>query len=318
MRVLTVTPNPALDQTVTLDRLVPGAVHRARDVRQDAGGKGVNVASCLADWGVPVTAAGLLGADNAAPFEALFAAKGIADGFLRVPGATRINLKLVDAMGTTDVNMGGMSVDAGHAAALVEAVAAQAADLAVLSGSLPPGCPGDLYAALVARLRAAGVRVLLDTSGAPLAAALAGAVLPQVVKPNRDELAEWHGAPLPDRAAVVRVARDLHGRGVELVVVSLGGDGALFLSGEGAFAAKGRAGTIASTVGAGDAMVAGIAAALAEGAGLERIARLATAFAVAKLGLAGPHLPGRTAVEAIAADVEIEALPLPAPAGEER
>ncbi|WP_244914045.1 PfkB family carbohydrate kinase, partial [Methylobacterium frigidaeris] len=78
-RVLTLTLNPAIDRTVTLERLEPGTVHRAQAVRDDAGGKGINVASCLADWGIPVAAAGVLGADNATAFEALFSAKGIED-----------------------------------------------------------------------------------------------------------------------------------------------------------------------------------------------------------------------------------------------
>ena len=90
-RILTLTLNPAIDRTVTLDRLVPGEVHRARAVRDDAGGKGINVASCLADWGLPVTAAGVLGAGNAAVFETLFSAKGIADRCVCVAGETRIN-----------------------------------------------------------------------------------------------------------------------------------------------------------------------------------------------------------------------------------
>ena len=94
--VLTVTLNPALDQTITLDRLRLGEVHRARSVRIDAAGKGVNVASCLADWGVATAVTGVLGAGNATAFDALFAAKRIADGFVRRPGDTRINVKLLD------------------------------------------------------------------------------------------------------------------------------------------------------------------------------------------------------------------------------
>ena len=90
-RILTLTLNPAIDQTIVLDALVPGSVQRASAVRSHAGGKGVNVASCLADWGLNVAATGILGADNAAPFDQLFARKGIADRFLRIPGETRTN-----------------------------------------------------------------------------------------------------------------------------------------------------------------------------------------------------------------------------------
>ncbi|WP_156840204.1 1-phosphofructokinase [Novosphingobium aquimarinum] len=313
MTVLALTFNPAIDQTVVLDRLTVGAVHRASHVRQDAGGKGVNVASCLADWGTPVAAYGLLGSDNAASFDALFAKKAIPDRMIRIPGSTRVNLKLVDDAATTDINLDGIAIDRECAQRIAASLqsAAQSGDLAVLSGSLPPGCPADIYATLTAALRERGVRVLLDTSGLPLACALEGAVLPDVIKPNREELADWLGRSLPDTAALLSAAHDLRRRGVCLVVISAGEDGALFVSDEGAIAAKLTLDEITSTVGAGDAMVAGIGAALAEGASLERIARLSTAFAVAKLGMAGPNLPAPAEVEALAERVAVDWLETP-------
>ncbi|EIZ80889.1 1-phosphofructokinase [Novosphingobium sp. Rr 2-17] len=307
-RVVTLTFNPAIDQTVTLPHLVPGEVHRATSVLQNAGGKGVNVASCLADWGIEVSAYGLLGADNAAPFEALFANKAIADRFERRPGATRINLKLVDQAGTTDINMDGAPVDLEQIEAVIAAVMAEAGQdvLVVLAGSVPPGCPPDVYARIIARLHGSGATTILDTSGEPLRAALDADVLPDVVKPNAHELSEWLGQPVSTSAEVRQAAAQLHQRGVKLVAISLGEDGAFFLSDEGALTAKLAANEIASTVGAGDAMVAGIAAALVEGGDLERVARLSTAFAVGKLGLAGPNLPNKHAIEALAAKAAID------------
>ena len=109
---LTVTLNPAIDQTVRLAHLHPGQVHRARNSRDDAGGKGINVAACLADWGVPTTAMGVLGNGNDGVFSALFAERGIADACLRIPGRSRTNIKLVEeASGeTTDINLPGLSL----------------------------------------------------------------------------------------------------------------------------------------------------------------------------------------------------------------
>ena len=106
-QVLTITLNPALDQTVTLARLRLGEVHRPSESRIDAAGKGVNVASCLADWGVSACVTGLLGAGNTQAFDRLFAAKGIADSFVRRPGNARTNVKLLDieAADTTDLNL---------------------------------------------------------------------------------------------------------------------------------------------------------------------------------------------------------------------
>lgn len=310
MRVHSLTLNPAIDQTVMLDRLVPGEVHRARSVRQNAGGKGVNVASCLADWGVPVIAHGLLGSDNAAPFDALFEAKAIDNRCVRIAGATRVNLKLVDRDGTTDINLDGIAVDENAVGMVVATLgaAAQPGDLVILSGSVPPGCPFDIYVTLTARLKHKGCRVLLDTSGPPLKSALDADILPDIVKPNWEELCAWTGQADMDQAALMEAAHTLLRRGVGLVVISMGGEGALFMSEQGSVSASLPLEDVASTVGAGDAMVAGIAAGIAENAGLDRLARLSTAFAVGKLGMVGPNLPAPGSVQALAAEVNVAVL----------
>ncbi len=285
MSVLTVTLNPAIDQTVVVDRLTRGTVHRAQMVGAEPGGKGINVASCLADWGARVTATGLLGSDNAASFEALFASKGISDAFIRAPGLTRTNIKLVDQRDTTDLNFPGPEATPQLLDAVSGAVARHAGrgDLVVLAGSLPSGCPADHYARMTADIARRGGRVLLDASGPALAEALAGPVLPYAVKPNRHELSEWAGEVLTDPGAVGACAKRLQGRGIALVVVSMGAEGALFVSDAGTVSAQISIPGVASTVGAGDALVAGISAALTDDTDLVGIARLATAFAGARL-----------------------------------
>lgn len=309
--VVTVTLNPAIDRTVTVDRLTLGAVHRARSSVTNAGGKGVNVAGCLADWGLKPVATGLLGRDNAAPFEAFFAAKGIDDRFVRAPGETRTNIKIADlsTADTTDINLPGLTVDTA-ALAEVRTVLAEAVgpgSLAVVAGSLPEGLAPDTLALLVGDLAARGVPVVLDTSGEPLRRALAADVahLPICIKPNRAELEDFAGRLLPREADLVVAARDLVRRGIALVVVSRGTEGALFVDAEAALAARLPPVAALSTVGAGDAMVAGLVAGLAAGAGLAEIARLSTAFAAAKLARLGPNLPSPATVRALAADVDL-------------
>ncbi|GJE60983.1 1-phosphofructokinase [Methylobacterium trifolii] len=312
--VVTVTLNPAIDQTVTLDSLRPGQVHRARAVHADAGGKGVNVACCLADWGVPTAATGVLGSANAAPFEQLLAAKGIDDRFVWIPGETRTNLKLLDSRTgeTTDVNLPGLDVSSGT----LDAVRGTLADLVtpdglvVLAGSLPRTLAPDVYARMTQALKARGARVVLDASGAALEAALSARTeaLPFAIKPNRQELEEWSGRPLPTMTDVVEAAWALHRRGIPVVAVSLGADGALFVSGDGAIHARPPAMQVASTVGAGDALVAGLTAGLHAGLGLPDTARLALAFAAGKLTKAGANLPDRAEVEALRDAVRIEAV----------
>lgn len=311
-RIYTVTLNPALDQTVTLARLTPGAVNLAQSASSNAGGKGVNVASCLADWGAPVSACGLLGRNNSELFEQLFQAKGIADRMLRLAGDTRVNIKLAELDGgdTTDINLPGIaagSAELERVSADLEA-ALRPGDIVALCGSLPPGLPADGYARLLRSLRPLGARLLLDSSGEALRLALDGAAPPHCVKPNRHELEHWAGRSLPDVAALLSSARELLQRGVERVAVSLGADGALFVEPGQALLATLPPQRPLSTVGAGDALVAGLAAGWRDALELPAAARLAVAFAAAKLARVGPHLPPAEQVRALAAQAQIRHL----------
>ncbi len=309
--VVTITLNPAIDLTVSVAGLTPGAVNRARAAETNAGGKGINVAGCLADWGVPVIATGLLGRGNESPFRTFFARKAIDDRFVRAEGETRTNIKIADIESgeTTDLNLPGLTADtqALHALEATLGEAVLPGTLVVLAGSLPGGLPARTTADLVARLNALGARVVLDCSGPPLASALLAEPhdLPLAIKPNRHELEAFAGRPLASRDDVVAVARSLVRRGIGLVVVSLGAEGALFVSANGIFTASLPPVRALSTVGAGDAMVAGIVSALREDLSLPALARRAVAFAAAKLGGIGPNLPPRADVLALEATATV-------------
>ena len=286
--VVAVTPNPALDWTLTIPGFTAGAVDRVTAQRTRAGGKGVNVAARLAAHGHRVAATGFLGRDNAALFEALLADLGIEDRFVRLDGATRVGIKIVDPDGaeTTDVNFPGLAPDDTELLALddtLAALAAAGARWAVLAGSLPPGVPATFYADATRVLREAGCRVALDTSGDALRHAIDAR--PQLVKPNVHELEALVGTSLPTRELVLGAARELVRRGVALVVVSMGADGALFVREGEAVLAVPPAVAVGSTVGAGDAMVAGTVSGLLRGLSLGEVARLATAFSVAAIAL---------------------------------
>ena len=310
--VVTVTLNPAIDQTISLDELHHGEVNIARQVTLNAGGKGVNVAGCLADWGTPVLATGILGRDNATPFEALFAEKGIGNRFVQQPGTTRINIKVVsDNDGaTTDINLPGQTVEASTYAQLIEHLddLSEADRFIVLAGSLPKGLDDSCYAHLIARLNQQGARVFLDTSGIPLEKALAGPFFPFCIKPNRHELEQWAGHPLPTLDDVTKAARALHKQGIRQVVVSLAEQGALFVGKEGTWLAAPPPIKPISSVGAGDALLAGWLAAQHQGRDWQRSICLAMAFAAGKLAKIGPHLPARIEVEHLAGEVTLSRL----------
>ncbi|HRF42907.1 MAG TPA: 1-phosphofructokinase [Candidatus Competibacteraceae bacterium] len=315
-RVVTVALNPALDQTIEVAGLQPGAVNRALRMRIDAGGKAINVASCLSDSGVHAAVAGQLGRSNAVLFEELFQRKKIANHCCYLDGLTRVNTKLADTVTgeTTDLNMPGPEFTPGAAADLLNQVLerlerlAEHVDWIVLSGSLPPGIPVNAYATIITRMQAAGIPVLLDTSGAPLKAALATG--PRMIKPNRHELAELLNRPLDSLASLVAAGREvLHSSPApEWAVVSLGSDGALFLTREQTLHAHPLPVAVTSTVGAGDAMVAGLIAARLEDRSLIETAQLATAFSAAKLTRRGPHLPPLAEVRALAGHVTVSVI----------
>ena len=324
-RVFTITLNPAIDQTVRIPTLVPGAVHRALGQQTEAGGKGVGVAAVLAALGVPVTAAGWLGGDNDAVFVAAFAARGITDAMVRVAGSTRTNIKLADAErgDSTDINLPGLSLDTSALArattGLLDTLAQRVrpGDWCELAGSLPPGASVVVWERLARALAARGAHIVVDTGGAVLLELLrrlsdpdAGAVVPvALVKPNRSELEELAGRPLATLAEVADAASRLcSDHGVRHVVVSLGGEGAVIATAAGRWQAAAPRVPVATTVGAGDALVAGTLAALVRGAGFPDAAVFGMACAAARIQRIAPGLPPREQVDALAADIPVRPL----------
>jgi 1-phosphofructokinase len=310
LRVATVSLNPAIDQTANVPNFTAGAVNRVVHEQSDAGGKGVNVASFLAHTGHVVAVTGLLGQDNAGPFERLFVENRIVDRFVRLPGSTRVNVKVVDEVQdrVTDINFPGLRPSACDLTELTAAVdtLAETAEWFVLSGSVPADVPTDIYAALIARLKLHGRTVLLDASGAPLAAAIDTA--PDVIKPNIDELEGLLGRRFEDEDAIVAAARSLLARGIRTVAVSMGARGAVFVEADGAVLAVPPKIVVKSTVGAGDAMVAGLIAGKLQRLPLGECARLATAYSLGALGEIGPRLPALEVLRTFAPAVTIRHL----------
>ncbi|MCF1486286.1 1-phosphofructokinase [Pseudomonas sp. AA27] len=279
-KILTLTLNPALDITISLDRLRPGAVNRSQAQHSHAAGKGLNVAQVLADLGHRVTVGGFLGLDNLAPFEALIAWRGFADCFVRVPGETRSNIKLVEADGqVTDINGPGPEVDKAARDALLQRLAevAPGHDAVVVAGSLPRGISPEWLRELLLMLKSQGLKVALDSSGEALRAGLEAA--PWLVKPNTEELGEVLGQPVLDAAGQRGAAQRLLASGVEHVVVSQGEQGVTWFAAGLALHAQPSKVRIASTVGAGDSLVAGMVHGLLQAEAPAATLRRATAIA---------------------------------------
>ncbi len=297
-RVVTVTINPAIDQTISIPNFTAGAVNRVQSSQMDPGGKGINVASFLADFGQPATVTGFLGADNDGIFRRLFERKGIEDRCVRIAGQTRIGVKVSDEAlhQTTDINFPGETPSPADIAHLFEILGELAAthEWFVLSGSIPRGVSAGIYEEMVRKL--AGKKVVLDTSGEGFRQAVPAG--PWLIKPNVDELSEYAGKSLDSPMAILEQARAIMGRySIHSVVISMGKEGAIFVEGNETVWAVPPAVEVKSTVGAGDAMVAGTVAGKIRGLALAECARLATAFSVTAISHIGSGLPSAEAVQ---------------------
>ncbi|WP_457788903.1 1-phosphofructokinase [Pseudomonas sp. PL-6] len=302
-RILTLTLNPALDLTLRLDQLQPGVVNRCHGFASHAAGKGLNVAQVLADLGHSLSVAGFLGRANAAPFEALMHRRGFHDLFVRVPGETRSNIKLAEADGRiTDLNGPGPQVEAEHLEQLLEELDPLLAghDAIVVAGSLPRGVAPEWFAGLLRRLRASGVPLAVDSSGAALSAALA--VTPWLIKPNEEELAEACGSNLD--AAV----RGLRAQGIEHVLLSRGAAGVDWHGPGIALRAIPPRVAVASTVGAGDSLLAASLHGLLSAWPAERTLRLATAVAAQAVTQVGFGIHDREQLARLEAAVQLQSL----------
>ncbi|UUV31045.1 1-phosphofructokinase family hexose kinase [Amycolatopsis roodepoortensis] len=263
--IVTVTPNTALDVTYTVDGLRPGDVHRVRTVRQRAGGKGVNVARVLHTIGADVRAIFTAGGPTGTAVVGELAAAGIPAGVVPIGGETRrTTTVLADDGSVTLLNEPGPRLTEDEWQALATAVRARKPDVLVCSGSLPPGAGG--YAGLLG-----GAPSILDTSGEALLDGLAGR--PSVVKPNADELREVTGLRDP-----VAAARELRKAGAGAVVVSLGPEGLLAVTGSGTWHAAPSTALRGNTTGAGDAVVAALALGLSRAESWPDILRRAVAL----------------------------------------
>ncbi|WP_163509785.1 1-phosphofructokinase family hexose kinase [Fodinicola acaciae] len=267
--IVTLTPTPSIDRTVTLDRLVRGAVNRTSAAHVEASGKGVNVTRVLVARGYRSLA--VVPAGGAEGDQLLALLDGIQTRAIATKRPVRVNLSVVLPGGeTTKLNEPGAELSPDEQAALVVAAATACQDVRarwlVISGSLPANAE-TLVAAAVAAGHAAGAKVAVDTSGSALTSAIdAGADL---IAPNTDELAAVSGAAVRTPADAVKVAHDLAPRALSLV--SMGPYGAVLVAGDAWWQATPPPIEVVNTVGAGDALLAGFLA--EEGPEPARLAR---------------------------------------------
>jgi 1-phosphofructokinase len=287
--IVTLTLNPSLDRAIEVEALERGAVIRAASASLDPGGKGVNVSRALLGNGIASTAVVPCGGDEGEQLVRLLRAEGVEVHAVPIAGPTRSNITIAEPDGTvTKINEPGAPLEPQELDALAAAVLAAAgpSDWAVVCGSLPPGVPVDVYARLCHRLDEAGIRVAVDSSGPALVSAVAAG--PALVKPNREELAEAAGRPIASLGDAVDAAKELRTLGAGAVLASLGADGAVLVEADAVTVGEAPVASSRSSVGAGDALLAGFLAAGGRGAGA--LAE-ALAWGAAAVCLPGSRMP---------------------------
>jgi 1-phosphofructokinase len=317
--IVTLTAHPSLDRTITLPAsLQVGEVQGAQSAREDAGGKGINVARAVAAAGEECTAVVPIAPSD--PFQALLRDAALEESALHtclvpVQGRVRANLAITDPAGvTTKLNLPGARLSPAEVAAVVDATVAASAHATwlVLAGSLPPGVGDDFYVRVIRAVRdahgAAAPLIAVDTSGGALAAVVAEGA-PDLIKPNDDELAELAGTRIEgtDPAAVLAVARSLVPARAAAALVTLGARGAVLVTADGAWAAGPPPIQVVSTVGAGDSSLAGYVLAATRQAAPEERLRHAIRYGAAAASLPGTQAP--TPADLPTGDVTVTRLP---------
>ncbi|MEV0623225.1 1-phosphofructokinase family hexose kinase [Nonomuraea sp. NPDC050404] len=259
--ILTVTLNLALDVTYQVPGVDWDGVNRVGEVHRRAGGKGVNVARVLAALGRDVLVTGLAGGPTGRAIETDLRTSGLPSALYAIATDSRTTLAVSDLpTGRTALfNEPGPEVTPAELDGFTRRYEELLgdADAVVLSGSLPRGVPADAYATLAAIAAGRGVPAIVDADGAPLRHAPAGR--PAILKPNAEELARAVPGGTPAEGA-----QALRGRGAAAVVVSMGADGLLAVTGEGTFSARMPYTVLGNPTGAGDSLVAGLALGLVE------------------------------------------------------
>ncbi len=308
--IATVTLNPSLDRILTVRGFSVGSTLAASGTEQVASGKGINVARVIKVLGGEVVATGLLGGSTGELMERRLREEGVRAAFVKIKGTTRSNLTILDPASKTETHLmePGPKVDKkelGEFKRKFKKIMARSKFVA-LSGSLPPGVRQNFYAQLIRLAKAQGVRTVLDSRGKALVEGIKAS--PFMVKPNRAELEEIAGEKLPRRKDMIKVVRSLLDKGIKIVALSLGRQGAVVANNESVWSVSPPEIKVVNSVGSGDALVAGLIYSFTKGAGMEEAIRLGMACATANALISGAGFCRKEAIEKFYPRIRISSL----------
>lgn len=289
--IYTVTLNPALDRTISIKNINPDDCNRIEAEQLYAGGKGIDVSKVLTKFGVKNKALGFVGGFSGEELEGLLINEGIACDFVRIAGRTRTNIIVNDVGANTQTlfNAKGPSISAYELMQIIHKIENLADPrYVIISGSLPLGVNPEIYRKIIEIVKGKNAKVVLDTDGEALVVGMQE--LPNIIKPNIHELSRLAGRPLENMDSVVEAALALHQRGIENVLVSMGGRGILMVGASGRYLVEPPEVEVKNKIGAGDSAVAGFVYGLSTGKDLVQALTYAVAAGTATILQAGTAL----------------------------
>ncbi|PTE68682.1 1-phosphofructokinase [Staphylococcus devriesei] len=265
--IYTVTFNPSIDYIMFTDGFELKGLNRATATYKFAGGKGINVSRVLNELGVQSTALGFVGGFPGDFIANALEQSDIQTDFIKVDEDTRINVKLKSGE-ETEINAPGPSVTASQFESLLDQIKQTTdKDTVIVAGSVPKSIPSDAYAQIAEITHQTGAKLVVDAEKD-----LVNTVLkyqPLFIKPNKDELEEMFDITVQTDQDVVTYGRQILTEGVQSVIISLGGEGAIYIDANRSIKAQNPQGKVINTVGSGDSTVAGMVAGLEAGLSLE-------------------------------------------------
>ncbi len=306
--ILTVTLNPAIDRTVTVESFSIDKVNRVKSIQRDAGGKGINVSKTVKALGGESKALAVLGGSNGQWILEESQRLGLTLVNVPVEGETRENIKIVDPISKqyTDLNESGPRADESMVKRLIAVMTEiiSEGDYLVLSGSALPGMPDDIFKRIIESVKVKNVKVIVDVDGCYLENAIKAE--PDLIKPNIDELEAFLGKPLKTEEAIVTAAMKLIEQGIKTVVISRGEEGLIWVDENQVIKAAAIPVAVKSTVGAGDAVVAALVAGLSLGKPEADIVKLAIATAASVVMTEGSRTGSLENLEMLAKQVQLD------------
>jgi 6-phosphofructokinase 2 len=305
--IATITLNPSLDRTVIVDGLKVNESNRWTSVHHYAGGKGIDVSRAIHEMGGQTIAYGFIGGDEGRTLEVKLDEEGVPFSFTPIEQETRVNFIIADTRASqqTIINAPGPHISKRELERFLKKLRGiyPSPELMVVSGSVPPGVPIDIYYTIVQEAKSHRVRTILDSAGQWLEEGIKAK--PYLIKPNIREAEELLKTELSTEEAITKAALNLIEMGVEIAVISRGKDGIIAAAKDGVFKAVPPPVKVRSAVGAGDCTIAGLALKLAWGEPLMEACRLAVAMGTAAVLTPGTELAHRADVEKLLPQIKV-------------